>query len=233
MFNISKGLKDVFIVKSEKINIFLVDDHQLFREGLKFLLNQITNVNVVGEASNGKELIHLLEENEMPDLVLTDINMPIMDGIEACTIATKKYPDINIIALSMNDEQEYYYKMIQAGAKGFVLKQSNKETLKEAINEVVSGRSYFPEDILRKIIFKIGTEDFIEQKLRNSYKLTKREKEVLGLICQGYTNVEIAEKLFLSPKTIEGHRSNLLSKTETKNAAHLVMFSVKKGLIAL
>lgn len=221
-------------MKQKKIKVVLVDDHNLFREGIKFILSQIDIIEVIGEASNGNKLIELLKENiEQPDIVLLDINMPEMDGIEACTIVSKKYPDIKIIALSMNDEQEYYFKMIQAGAKGFVQKQAGKEKLEEAIHEVINGGSYFPEDILRTIIFRFGTEDSVENKIEKQYGLTKREKEVLALLCQGFTNTEIAERLFLSPKTIEGHRANLLSKTGTKNSAHLVMFAIKKGIIKI
>jgi len=213
------------------INVFLVDDHSLFRIGINFLLSSIGYVNVTGEASTGKELLNLIEENGVPDIIFCDIDMPEMDGIEACKIANQKYKNVKIIALSMNDEQEYYFKMIQAGAKGFVLKTSNSQDLEKAIIEVMAGGSFFPEEILRKIIFKFGTEDSAEKSIEKKYGLTQREKEVLSLICQGYTNTEIAEKLFLSPKTIEGHRTNLLSKTGTKNAAHLVMFSIQKGII--
>jgi DNA-binding NarL/FixJ family response regulator len=220
--------------KSEgKINIVLVDDHDLFREGLKFLLAQIESLSVVGEASTGKEFLELLNTIEMPDVVLLDINMPEMNGIEACRLATQKYTDLRIIALTMSDGQEYYFKMIQAGARGFVLKTAGKNTLEQAIREVLSGGSFFPEDILRKIIFKFGTEDSVENKDHNKYNITRREMEVLSLICQGYTNVEIAEKIFLSTKTVEGHRANLLSKTGTKNSAHLVMFAIKNGIIKI
>ncbi len=220
-------------MKKQKVNLVLVDDHDLFREGMKFLLSQIELLNVVGEASNGKEFLDLLETIDLPDIVLLDINMPEMNGIEACTIATRKYPGLKIITLSMNDDQEYYFKMIQAGARGFVLKQTGKDKLEDAIQEVLEGGSYFPEDILRKIIFKFGTEDSVENKIQNKFGLTKREKEVLALLCQGFTNHEIAEKLFLSPKTVEGHRANLLSKTATKNSAHLVMFAIKNGIIQI
>lgn len=215
----------------QTINITLVDDHILFREGFKFLLTQINSINIVGEASNGEEFLSLLETGELPDIVLLDINMPGMNGIEACKKATEKYPEIKIIALTMNDEQEYYFQMIQSGARGFVLKSAGTDVLEKAINEVLNGGSFFPEDILRKIIFKFGTEDSVENKSSNIFDLTKREKEVLALLCQGYTNAEIAEKLFLSPKTVEGHRSNLLSKTGTKNSAHLVMVAIQNGVI--
>jgi len=220
-------------MKKKSINLVLVDDHFLVKEGVKLLLSENQSINIVGEASNGEELISLLQTIDLPDIVLMDINMPVMDGIEACKIVTKKYPKINIIALSMNEEQEYYFQMIQAGAKGFVLKQSNKVKLEEAISEVLNGGSYFPEDILRKIIFKFGTDESVKNKLDQQFGLTKREKEVLALLCQGFTNAEIADKLFLSAKTIEGHRANLLSKTGTKNSAHLVMFAIKKGIIKL
>jgi DNA-binding NarL/FixJ family response regulator len=213
--------------------IFIVDDHSLFREGLAYLLSQIEGLSVVGGASDGTEFIEILENGDLPDLVLMDITMPFMDGIEACKQAISKYPDLKILALSMNDEQEYYMKMIQAGAKGFVQKQADKKELAEAISEVLSGGSYFPEDLLRKIIIKMGNKDTNSTKAINAYNLTNRELEVLSYICQGYTNAEIAEKMFLSQKTIEGHRANLLSKTETKNSAHLVMFSIKNGIIKL
>ncbi len=210
------------------INIVIVDDHDLLREGIRFIISQIPDMTVIDEASNGIDFLQLLDENDLPDIVLLDISMPEMDGIEACTQALRKYPKLKIITLSMHDQQEYYFKMIQAGAKGFVLKQAGKKELETAINEVVDGGSYFPEDILRKIIFKFGNEDFSEN---NPFNLTKREREILDLISKGNTNAEMAEKLFLSPKTIEGHRSNLLSKTGTKNSAHLVMLAIKKGII--
>lgn len=216
---------------SQPINVILVDDHILFREGFKFLLTQVNSINIIGEASNGEEFLKLLKSNELPDIVLLDINMPGMNGIEACKKATEKYPELKVIALTMNDEQEYYFQMIQSGARGFVLKSAGTDVLKEAIKEVINGGSYFPEDILRKIIFKFGSNDSVENKSNNIFDLTKREKEVLALLCQGYTNAEIAEKIFLSPKTIEGHRSNLLSKTGTKNSAHLVMVAIQKGII--
>ena len=212
------------------IKVIIVDDHALLREGIKFILSQMKDVEVINEATNGIEFLDLIERDNMPDIVLMDITMPKMDGIEATVNALRKHPKMKIIALTMHDQQEYYFKMIQAGAKGFVLKHAGKNELEKAINEVYSGGSHFPEDILRKIIFKFGTEDFSEE---NPFKLSKREREVLALLCQGFTNVEMAEKLFLSPKTIEGHRSSLLSKTGTKNSAHLVMFAIKKEIIKL
>ncbi len=213
--------------------VLIVDDHSLFREGITYIISNIENLKVVGEAASGDEFLKLLDKIGKPDIVLLDINMPIMDGIVACSLAVKKYPDIKIIALTMNNEQEFYYKMIQAGANGFVLKDSGREKLEEAISEVLNGRSYFPEDILRNIIFQLGTDESVENQIDKKYGLTKREKEVLALVCRGYTNAEIAKNLFLSPKTIEGHKANLLSKTHTKNSAHLVMFAIEAGILKI
>jgi DNA-binding NarL/FixJ family response regulator len=220
-------------MKKKGAKIIVVDDHNLFREGIKYLLTDEESFEIVGQASNGQEFLDLMETADIPDIVFMDINMPEMNGIEACQAATKKYPGINIIALTMNEDQEYYFQMIKAGAKGFVLKNAGKDKLIEAIHEVLNGGSYFPEDILRKIIFKFGTEDSVENKIEKKFGLSNREKEVLSFLCQGYTNIEIGEKLFLSPKTVEGHRANLLSKTGTKNSAHLVMFAIKNGIIKI
>jgi len=220
-------------MNNKEVKIVVVDDHNLFREGIKYLLAEEKSFEIIGQASNGLEFLDLIAEIGIPDIVFMDINMPEMNGIEACQAATKKYPGINIIALTMNEEQEYYFQMIQAGAKGFVLKNAGKEKLVQAIHEVLDGGSYFPDDIMRKIIFKFGTDDSVENKIDKKYGLSKREKEVLSYLCQGFTNAEIAEKLFLSSKTVEGHRANLLSKTGTKNSAHLVMFSIKNGILKI
>lgn len=220
-------------MNSKEIKIVIVDDHNLFRKGIEYLLSNTFPIKIIGTASNGKEFLKLLEKTDHPDLVFMDINMPEMNGIEACKLAIQRYPDLKIIALTMNDNQEYYYHMIQAGAKGFVLKNAGSQVLNEAIKKVLGGGSYFPEDILRKIIFKFGTNNSVEKNQDNLFKLTKREHEVLALLCQGYTNVEIAKKLCLSTKTIEGHRARLLSKTGTKNSAHLVMVAIKKGLLKI
>ena len=166
---------------SKKIEVVLVDDHNLFREGIKSILSQTENLSIVGTASNGKELMDYLQKEKAPDIIFMDINMPVMYGVEACTLVSKNYPGIKVIVLSMNEEQEYYHKMIQAGAKGFVQKQAGREQLEEAIKEVLNGGSYFPADILRNIIFKFGTEDPEEKKIEKHYELTKREKEILAL----------------------------------------------------
>lgn len=211
------------------IKIIIVDDHTIFRDGLKSLLSQIKGFEVISEAENGVDFINQLESLN-PDLVLMDISMPQMDGIEATEKALKKNHNLKIIALSSYSDHVYYYKMIKAGVLGFVQKNVGKEELEEAIRLVAEGENYFPQDVLRNMIFNIGNKGS-NSILSNEIILSKREQEVLYLICQGFTNNEIANKLSISPKTVDNHRTNLLSKTDTKNTAHLVMFSIKNHLV--
>jgi len=216
---------------NKQIKIFIVDDHSIFREGLSFVLSQIENYTVIGEAENGKVFLNLLDQQE-PDIVLMDISMPEMDGIEATEKALKKIPDLKVITLSSYGQESYYYRMIKAGVMGFVEKKAGKSEIKEAIDTVYAGNNYFPQDILRNLIFKISNKG--EDNLASSdIEISKREKQVLSLICQGLSNNEIAEKLFISPKTVDNHRTSLLSKTHAKNAAHLVMFAIKNHIIEI
>ncbi len=208
----------------EKHRIIIVDDHQLFRNGLKFILNEISNVQVTGEASNGQEFLDLLEY-EIPDLVLMDINMPVMNGVTAAKIALEKYPDINILVLSMYGETEYYNTMIDIGVKGFILKDVDNKELEDAINKVISGGSYFSQELLLNLI-KNKTFD-------ENITLTKREREVLDLICKGYSNQQISDELFISQRTVERHRSSLLLKTDSKNSISLVLYAIKHKLISI
>ena len=214
---------------SKTINIAIVDDHEIFRDGLKSVLAQIEGFQVVYEAATGKEFLESLNKF-ISDIVLMDISMPEMNGIEATEKALAKHPDLKIITLSSYSDHVYYYKMIKAGVQGFVLKKSGKAELEKAIKTVYEGNNHFPQDILRNLLFKIsrnGTENIQS----NELTLSKRETEVLQLICQGHTNYEIAEKLHISPKTVDNHRTNLLSKTSTRNSAHLVMFAIKQHLV--
>lgn len=215
----------------DSVKIFVVDDHEIFRDGLKFILSQIIGYEIIGEACNGKEFLEALE-TVSPDIVLMDISMPEMDGIVASENAVRKFPNIKIITLSSYGDELYYYKMVKAGVSGFVQKKSGKDELEKAIKTVLKGENYFPPQMLQKIIIKIGqsgTESFSNPE----FSLSKREREILQLICQGYSNNEISEMLFISPKTVDNHRTSLLSKTSTRNAASLVMFAIKNNLIEL
>jgi DNA-binding NarL/FixJ family response regulator len=213
------------------IQIFLVDDHAIFREGLKFILSQIPVFKIIGEASDGNEFLEKLQY-QAPDIILMDISMPGMDGIEATQQAIKKYPTIKIIAITSYGDEIYYFKMIKAGAHGFIQKNTNVEELQKAIETVASGDNYFSPNILQRIILKISPGG-LHNSETNAMQLTHREKEILMLICQGYSNNEIGQKLFISPKTVDNHRTNLLTKTGTRNSAHLVMYAIKNNLIEI
>lgn len=212
----------------EKIRIIIADDHQLFRNGLRMLLEASTEFDVVGEASTGEELLKMLPHCPA-DIVLMDINMPEMDGIEATRKGLKLCPSAAIIALSMYGEEEYYYKMVDAGARGFLLKDSDISEVKEAILTVRKGGSYFSQELLYHVIQKIKLRE-TETKSAN---LSKREKEILFKICEGYSNQEIAESLFISKRTVDKHRANLLGKTNSKNTASLILFAIKNKLIEI
>jgi len=212
----------------EKTRIIITDDHQLFRNGLKILLNAFPDFEVTGEASNGDEFLNLIRESPA-DVALMDINMPEMDGIEATRKALKICPAIDIIALSMYGEEEYYYKMVDAGAKGFILKDSDISEVREAILTVRKGGSFFSQELLYHVIQKIKHREN-ESKTAS---LSRREKEILLKICEGLSNQEIAETLFISKRTVDKHRANLLGKTNSKNTASLILFAIRHKLIEI
>ncbi|MDF1551258.1 MAG: response regulator transcription factor [Bacteroidales bacterium] len=209
-----------------KTKVLIVDDHGIFRDGIKLVLSQTDDFEAIGEASNGNIFLEFINVT-LPDIVLMDISMPIMDGITASKIALEKYPQLKIISLSMFGDEEYYCKMIEAGAKAVIFKKSGAEELLYALREVAKGNNYFSQELLKKLVFKISTPQNKEQ-----LQISEREKDVLALICNGYTNKEIAEKLFISAKTVDRHRTSLLQKTETRNSAHLVMFAMQNKLIS-
>jgi DNA-binding NarL/FixJ family response regulator len=209
------------------IKIAIVDDHELFREGLKLVLKQIPNFEVIIDKGDGHSFINSLEQLN-PDIVLMDINMPVISGIETSKLALSQKPHLKIIALSMHSGQNYYLQMIQSGAKGFILKKSGKYELETAINEVYKGGSYFSPEILQNITYHIISPE------KNVYSsLTKREKEVLMLVCKGLTSNEIADAIHISPKTVEVHRSNIFSKTGVRNTAELIIWAIKNDVLII
>lgn len=205
--------------------IVIVDDHDIFRDGLSSLITLKGLGKVVGEAANGEELLNILKLLK-PDLVLMDVSMPIMDGIIATKKAIEMHPDLNILALTMFGDSEYYVNMVNAGVKGFVLKSSSKEDLENAIITVSKGGGYFSTELLRKALVKLSST-------KTNYKdvFTKREFEILKLLCAGNSANEIAEILHLSKKTIEGHRTKLFNKTGTKSSVALVIFAMKNQIV--
>ncbi len=214
----------------DTIRIALVDDHALFRNGLKLLLDNTKNFKVVAEASNGREFVDQLTPDNAPDVVLMDISMPVLNGIDATREAMGIAPQMKVIALSMFGEDDYYYEMINAGAKGFLLKNSDISDVMNAIEQVVAGNNFFSQDILYNVIRNFQPRKELENADAN---FSKREMQVLKEICKGLSNQEIADSLFISKRTVDKHRSNLLSKTNSKNTANLIMYAIKNKIISV
>lgn len=204
------------------VKVYIVDDHTLFREGLRFLLTQSDVVSQVYEAKSGEEFLEHVAQAK-PDVVLMDIEMPLLDGIETTKRALKLMPELRVIALTMYSDENYYTEMIEAGAMGFLLKNSRFEDVERAITEVSNNRNYFSAEILSYLV------RMLEQKHTRTKtdELTNRELEVLMCICRGMSNQEIADKLYISKRTVDKHRENILQKTQSKNTAEMVVYAIK------
>lgn len=208
-------------------NIMIVDDHSLFRNGLKLLINSNKDFRVVSEASTGSEFIEKIDIIPV-DIVLLDISMPEMSGIEAAGLALRKQPDLKIITLSMYGDEEYYYKMLEVGASGFLLKESDIDEVFTALYHVIDGKNYFSQELLQNIINNIKNADEKPNEIKD---LSEREIEIISLICKGLSNSEIADKICVSKRTVEKHRANILHKTNSKNTASLVVFAIKNNIV--
>lgn len=208
--------------------IIIVDDHRMFRESLRKILTIEKVAEVVAEAANGKELLSLLDQYT-PDLVLMDIAMPELNGIEATKLAIEKQPGLKVLCLSSFGDEKYYFNMVEAGAKGFVVKNAGINELENAIREVANGGSWFSSELLQKVIVSLNAKP----KKNDASDLTDREVEILKLVCESMTNEQIAEKINLSYDTVKWHRSNILSKTGCTNVAGLVIFAIKNQLIEI
>ncbi len=209
--------------------LLLVDDHQIIRDGIRFYFEGDKEFVIKDEAENGLEALELLKENEY-DIILTDINMPKMDGVEFMKSLRENYPDQKILVLSMYNEAGYINKMIALGANGYVLKKSDKNELVDAIKKVLDGQDHYSDEVYKTIIGNIAGRK-PKERLTLEADLSDREKEVLVLITNEYSNQEIADKLFISIRTVETHKRNLLEKTGCKNIAGLVMYAVERNLV--
>jgi DNA-binding NarL/FixJ family response regulator len=217
----------------ETIKIILVDDEVLFRKGISFLLSKEENIEVIFEASDGVELIEFLKgDNPKPDIVIMDLKMPLLNGIEATKIIHRDFSDIKIIALTSYDSKSFIANMIDVGAVSYLVKNTTPQELFATINEVATKGFYYSEYVM-----DIIQNDLIaNKKTKCSFDtgfITSRELEVLQLICKQKSTIEIGEKLFISPRTVEGHRNNLLLKTESKNIAGLVVFAIQNAIVSL
>lgn len=212
------------------LNIAVVDDHSFFRKGVVMTLGRFKYANVVFEASNGQEFLDLLDQHPV-EVVLMDIKMPVMNGIEATEKALEKKPDLRIIAFSMFGDEDYLEKMLAAGISGFILKNIEKEGLDRALQAVADGRQYFSEELIPYFTQKYIKKD--EPDANDDVALTKRELEVLSLIAEGFSNQEIADELFISIRTVTNHRANLNMKTGSRNTASLLAYAIKNNLIEM
>ncbi len=210
-----------------KKKVIIVEDHAIFREGLKRIIAEVDDMEVVGEAPNGAVFLEMLKKTS-PDLVLMDIQMPVMDGIEATEKALKINPSLRILVLTMFGEEEYVYSMVDKGITGFMLKNSDVSELKKAIIRVAEGQQYYSEEIMGLLVKKVRGYDTVDKII-----LTEKETEVLRLLCKGMSNAEIADKLFLSTRTVEGYRNKLLQKTNSANVLNLVIFALKNKLVII
>jgi DNA-binding NarL/FixJ family response regulator len=217
---------------TDNITLILADDHQIVRDGIKSLLQSEDKIVILGEAENGEHAINLVRELK-PDLVIMDINMPVLDGIDATRFITENYPGTRVLVLTMTSEQEHIRKMIEAGAGGYILKNSGMQELISAIQSIAAGRNYFSDEVKDAIMQNMVQRQTKNDKIAGEpVPLTRREKDVLNLIVKEFTNFEIAEKLFISVRTVDAHRRNLLEKTGARNTAGLVKFAIENRLFS-
>jgi DNA-binding NarL/FixJ family response regulator len=225
------------------VKVMIVDDHRLIRDGLSSLLENVEGIKVVGEASNGDELLTKLTGGLRPDVILMDVRMPDKNGIELTRMVTKNYPGVRVIGLTMFESEQYITGMLQAGAMGYLLKNTGKLEIVQAIRTVAENRTYFSENVISVVLSKYmqqggshshsGEDGHIGSHIPDpsNVHLTRREKEILKLIVNELTNHEIADKLFISPRTVETHRRNLIQKLGVKNTIGLIKFALNSGLI--
>jgi len=221
----------------ENIRIALADDEVLFRKGIAFLLQRKKNIDIIFEGSNGQELISFLRENSHngtnPDIIIIDLKMPIINGVEATKIIHEEFPDIKIIALTSYNTKSFIANMIDVGAASYLVKNTTPQELMTTISEVYANGFYYNDEVLQVIHEYLISP---KKKVKSRYldeQLTNREVEVLKLICKQYSGAEIAEKLFLSTRTVEGHRNNLLRKTECKNMIGLIVYAINNEYVSL
>src|SRR5512135_1654295 len=216
---------------SGKKRILIVEDHTLLRAGIRSLLLQDPAIEIVGEADNGRDAVRLME-SLAPDLVLMDISMPGMNGIEAIIDIKRRYPKTLVLVLTAHKTDEYIHESLRAGADGYILKDATHDELRVAIRSVLNGKTYLSPDISDKVIHAYLGSDKADHVANSWDALTHREREVLKLVAEGHPNKYIADYLCLSIKTVEKHRSNLMKKLDLHNASTLTSYAIEKGLVA-
>ena len=230
-------------VSSSIIHVLLVDDHDILRQGLKMLLSMQQGIKVVGEARTGQEAIVMAKEL-MPDVVVMDITMPNMDGLEACQLIRNQQPATQVLMLTMHESEEYFLQALRMGAAGYLVKKAAPSDLQMAIRSIAQGGAFLYPGLAKALIRSYTASSTLETRTTHGHKptnnsklaqafqvLTPREIEILKLVAEGYTNQEIADQLTLSIKTVQAHRANVMEKLDLRDITHLVRFAVRYGLI--
>ena len=212
------------------IKIAIADDYKIFRDGLKVGLGAEEKFDVILEADNGENLINAIPQS-MPDVIIMDIKMPVMDGMEATKQIRKLYPDIKILVVTMYDDDKFIIHLMEIGANGYLLKNAEPDEIRKAIFAVVENGYYFNDLVNKALLKKLVIKNHIKPSFNQNIELTERELEVLKLICEEKTATEIGKEIFLSPRSVEGIRQRLIEKVGVRNTAGLVMFAVKNGMV--
>ena len=214
------------------IKILIADDHEIYRKGFRALLKNEREVTIVGEAEDGKDLVDLAGKLQ-PDIIITDIKMPGMDGIHAAKIIRDKFPDVRLIAISMYNEDNLVIDMLEAGARGYLLKNTKRAEVIQAVKDVFEGRTYYCHDTSERLIRLIAENKYIPYRYHSQPNFSKKEIEIMILICKQYTNKEIASALNLSFRTIEGYREKIQEKTESRNSIGIAIYAIRHNYFQL
>ena len=218
---------------AKKTTVTIADDHKLLRNGLANVINNLEDYEVIFEADNGTDFIEKLNRKGVPELALLDINMPGMDGYDTALFLKNNYPDVKVLALSMYDSEEAVIRMLKSGAKGYILKDIEPTEFKIALDSLVKKGFYYSELVTNKLVHAINSLDEPDQKIKNLLTLTDRETEFIKLACTEMTYKEIADKMFLSSRTVDGYRDDLFLKLNIRSRVGLVIYAIKNGIVTI
>ncbi|MEO6610580.1 MAG: response regulator transcription factor [Chitinophagaceae bacterium] len=213
-----------------KIKIAIADDYKIYRDGLKVGLSADDNLEVIGEADNGEDLLKILETIS-PDIIIMDLKMPIMDGMEATKAVRKKYPAIKVLVVTMYEDDKFIIHLMENGANGYLLKNAEPDEIRKSLYALHENGYYFNDLVNKALLKKLVLKNNLKPSFNQNIELTEREQEVLKLICEEKTAAEIGKEIFLSPRSVEGIRQRLIEKVGVRNSAGLVMFAVKNGIV--
>src|SRR5215204_23372 len=213
----------------KKIKIAIADDYKIFREGLKVSLSQDDNLHFLLEADNGEDLLKAIESKQ-PDVIIMDLKMPIMDGMEATQLVRKKYPSIKILVVSMYEDDKFIIHLMEIGANGYLLKNAEPDEIRKSIYALHENGYYFNDLVNKALLKKLVLKNNLKPSFNQNIELTEREMQVLKLICEEKTAAEIGKEIYLSPRSVEGIRQRLIEKVGVRNTAGLVMFAAKNGI---